>query len=564
MSEGSKIKSIGFKTIVTKRIFIATLMAVIPTLLIFSIIAAFLFNAPFPQNRFYCYVVMLGLLSVYTCFCIVLVYHKLHYTFKNEKQYANELEFSNHQLKQAYEIIESSSIVVFEWTLVPGVPVKYVTNNISNFGYSAEEFYTGAIDYWDFVYEEDRERTQEIVWNARKENLTENKHTYRVKCKNGEIRWVEEWTLLERDSQGNPVAEKGILRDITDQVEAERKIHHLSFHDKLTGLHNRAFYDDALKKLDSSKEHPFSIVIGDMNGLKLANDAFGHPVGDELIKTTANIIKSACRKGDIVARIGGDEFSIILPNASREVASMVCSRIRAMCDAADSAPIQPSIALGYACKSSDLLSLSEILREAEDNMYKNKLNESKSIRSSIISSLKATLEEKSIESKEHSQRLKDMSLVLGKALDFTDSMMDELALTALMHDIGNIAVPDDILLKNGKLTNKEWETMSKHAEIGYHIILSSPKMSSIAEYILAHHEKWDGSGYPRSLKGEEIPIISRVISLVDAYDAMVNDRPYRKAMNKSDAILELERCSGSQFDPQLVKVFVALLSKQLK
>jgi HD-GYP domain-containing protein (c-di-GMP phosphodiesterase class II) len=199
------------------------------------------------------------------------------------------------------------------------------------------------------------------------------------------------------------------------------------------------------------------------------------------------------------------------------------------------------------------------MREAEDNMYRNKLNESRSIRSTIITTLQASLEEKTLETKEHAERIKVISLKIGEAIGLSRDALDELSIASSMHDIGKIGISDTILSKPGPLTTEEWQVMKKHPEIGYHILLSSPNMSRIAEYILAHHERWDGRGYPQGLKELEIPIISRIISVADSFDVMLSNRPYRKAMPKEEALKEIKRCSGTQFDPNLVEVFLGLM-----
>lgn len=472
------------------------------------------------------------------------------------KKYAN----LNERLKQAYDIIEKSSIVIFEWSMGMGTPVKFVTENISIFGYTPEDFYSGNIDFWDFVYEKDRQKTVQMVWNARKEKLTNYKHIYRVICKNGDIKWVEEWTLLERSKDGTPISEKGILRDITAQKEAEEKLLYLTYHDKLTGLFNRTYFDEIIYNLYENSSFPFSLIIGDLNGLKLTNDAFGHKEGDDLLINMSNILRKCCNEDDFICRIGGDEFAIIIPNSTEEVAGEICNRIRNCCKNSTTSPIKPSIALGYSTVKSSEKPISEIIREADDNMYRNKLNESNSIRSSIISSLQATLEKKTLETKEHAERIKDLCLKLGKKLKLSDSQMDELSIASVMHDIGKVAIPDSILLKPGQLNEEEWSIMKKHTEIGYHIILSSQNLIPIAHCVLCHHERWDGNGYPNNLKEEDIPIISRIISIVDSYDVMLNHRPYKKAFSKEEAIEEIKKCAGTQFDPNISKMFLDIIS----
>jgi HD-GYP domain-containing protein (c-di-GMP phosphodiesterase class II) len=197
-----------------------------------------------------------------------------------------------------------------------------------------------------------------------------------------------------------------------------------------------------------------------------------------------------------------------------------------------------------------------IMKETEDRMYRNKLLESNSVRSSIISSLRHTLFAKSYETEIHTQRLKQLAIQIGRSFGLTDSLLDELSLLATLHDIGKVAIPEETLIKPGKLTQKEWEIIWKHPEIGYRIAGQLPELAPIAEAILAHHEWWDGAGYPRGLKAEDIPLISRILSVVDAYDAMTNGRSYKKAVGHQEALEELKRGAGSQFDPEIVEMFL--------
>jgi HD-GYP domain-containing protein (c-di-GMP phosphodiesterase class II) len=153
-----------------------------------------------------------------------------------------------------------------------------------------------------------------------------------------------------------------------------------------------------------------------------------------------------------------------------------------------------------------------------------------------------------------------LCIKVGKKLGLGDAMIDELALLAVLHDIGKIAIPDHVLNKPDKLTEEEWKTMKTHSEIGFRIASESPDLSHIAYSILTHHENYDGTGYPKGLKGKEIPIISRIISILDAYDVMTHDRPYKKAIETEAAILEIRRCSGTQFDPDLIELCIAVFS----
>ncbi len=365
-------------------------------------------------------------------------------------------------------------------------------------------------------------------------------------------------SLLYRDDV--PCEIQTVAHDITDHKTAEAQIEYLTYKDRLTGLYNRLYFDMTMQDLELRRFQPITIIIGDMNGLKLANDAFGHSVGDELLVLTSSILEdSVSDLNAIVSRLSGDEFAILLLGIGKVGADMVCERIRKSCEEVTMPRMKPSIALGFASWNSSMTLLEETMREAEDNMYHNKLNESKSIRSAIIHSLQASLEEKTTETRSHAERLRTLGLRLGKRIGLGANDMDELALAAVMHDIGKIGIPDNVLMKRGPLEDDEWQIMRKHPEIGYHIILSSPSMSKVAEFILAHHERWDGKGYPRGLQRENIPLISRIISVVDSYDVMTSDRPYKTAITPEMALKEIERCSGSQFDPFVAAAFIKMV-----
>ena len=348
--------------------------------------------------------------------------------------------------------------------------------------------------------------------------------------------------------------------DISERREREEKIFCLSYQDVLTGLYNRAFFAEECIRLNTRRMLPISIIMGDVNGLKLTNDAFGHDEGDKLIKEVADILRSCCRNEDIIARIGGDEFSILLPQTTDEEVKEICARIYAKCakckDAAEKKSYYPSISLGHATKTELHISIDTLQKEAEDFMYRRKLLEQKSMHSSLISSIRATMNERSHETEEHSERMILLSVALGKILHLSDEQLFELDLLSRLHDIGKISIEEYILSKPGQLTNNEWPKVKLHPEVGCRIAQYSPDLIGIAYYILCHHERWDGNGYPQNLSGENIPLLSRIISIVDSYDAMTQDRPYRTAMAKDDAIAEIKAHSGAQYDPTLSRVFV--------
>ncbi len=379
--------------------------------------------------------------------------------------------------------------------------------------------------------------------------------------KNGVKRIISSSEAFIRDESDNILGVVIVFRDITLDKKKEEEVKYLGYHDSMTGLYNRAYFEKAPNNLDEKRYLPLGIIMGDSNGLKMVNDVFGHEEGDRLLRGITEIFRKVCSADDIIARIGGDEFAVILPHTSIERMNAVTTNIKRMCSMSTGDPIYPSVALGAAVKTDVTQSIETIYKLAEDRMYNNKLVESKSIRSSIIVSLKKTLEERTHETEAHAQRMNEISMRVGRILGLNDNELDELSLLAMLHDIGKIAIPDYILGKKDKLSEEEWKVMKGHCEIGYRIAIASPELAHISDLILCHHERWDGSGYPQGLRAEEIPMLSRIISVVDAFDAMTNDRPYHKAISREEALAELKRCSGTQFDPHIAAKAISVISK---
>ncbi|MGD0153262.1 MAG: HD domain-containing phosphohydrolase [Thermacetogeniaceae bacterium] len=344
--------------------------------------------------------------------------------------------------------------------------------------------------------------------------------------------------------------------DITERKQAEERLRQLSYHDVLTGLYNRSYFEEELLRLDVERQLPLSIIIGDVNGLKLVNDTLGHQKGDELLARAAAILKRNSRNEDIVCRWAGDEFAILLPQTEKETANNICERIRSACQATEGEPVPISFSLGVATKESLATRTLLVIKEAEDAMYRDKLLDSRSTRFSMINFFKRALAEKSAETPEHCQRIVDIVTRIGGVLGLSAKEREELDILAALHDIGQVAIPKELLSKPYYLTEDEWKLIKRHPEIGEGIARLVPDLENVAEAILAHHEYWNGTGYPRGLKGEQIPLLSRILAIADAYDVMTNGRPYKKAISQKAAVEEIKMCAGTQFDPELVRLFV--------
>ncbi len=368
--------------------------------------------------------------------------------------------------------------------------------------------------------------------------------------------WI--WVRGEavKDSNNKIVSLWGTAQDITARKKNENELVYLSVHDHLTGLYNRRFFEQELRNLDTPENLPLSIIMCDVNGLKLINDSFGHDSGDTLLKKAADTIRKACREADVFARIGGDEFVLLLPKTSASESIKIANQIKELASKEKVANIELSISYGIDTKIDEKQSMLEIIANAENHMYRHKLYERSSIRSKTMDLIMNALFEKSSREAAHSKRVSSLCQSIAAEMQMNKDAINQMRIAGLIHDIGKIGVNESILNKPGSLTKNERIDIEKHPEIGWRLLSSTNEFSELAQFVLHHHERWDGRGYPNGLKGEEIQIEARIIAIADAYDAMTSERSYRKALSRQESIVELMKCSGTQFDPGIVHVFV--------
>ncbi len=357
------------------------------------------------------------------------------------------------------------------------------------------------------------------------------------------------------DANGQIYGVVMVFRDVTQEKQQREEIEYIMSHDPMTGLYNRWYMEELLNRYDQ-QDNTCALIMDDLNGLKLVNDAFGHNEGDRFIRKTAAILKRCSGMRDVVCRWGGDEFLILMPDAGTNDAEQLIEHVTERCKQESDEKLQLSIALGYALKIGRDDSINDVLRAAEQLTYRRKLMIEKSFRNSVINALLATLSAKSEETEEHAERLQHYCSQLGKIIGISNKELDEMSLFAMLHDIGKVGINDAILQKPGALTDAEWLEMKKHPEIGFRIAQNNVDLAPISEYILSHHEHWDGGGYPRGLKGEEIPVLARILAIVDAFDAMTNERIYSKPRSHEAAAEEILHCAGKQFDPDIATAFV--------
>ena len=344
--------------------------------------------------------------------------------------------------------------------------------------------------------------------------------------------------------------------DITLERQKQKEIEYLNYHDYLTNLYNRRYFVRSYHRMVSNNGFPLGIMMIDINGLKIINDAYGHNQGDITIKLVSKLLMRVFDKEDVVARIGGDEYAVLAPGKNAQQMQAYKEKITELVKEISVGNIEISLAIGYDIVMDSDKDIDELLSTAENYLYRHKVTVGTSIRNHAIKAILNTLTDKYHEEKVHSERVSTFCKMIGTELGISKEEVDLLELAGMYHDIGKISIPDAILNKPGKLTYEEFEIIKTHTQAGYQILKAADEYSGLAEYALSHHERWDGKGYPKGLKETEIPLFSRIINVADSFEAMTADRPYRKGMSVEEAIVEIRRCSGSQFDPQIAMIFV--------
>jgi len=380
-----------------------------------------------------------------------------------------------------------------------------------------------------------------------------------------------------------------------DNARFMEEVETIAITDSLTGLYNhREFQKRLMEEIERGKRYgkEFSLLMLDMDHFKVINDTHGHPVGDAVLKETAKIIKKSVRNVDLPARYGGEEFAVILPETSGEQAKKVAERIRKAIDQSsfaipDGHPVHLSISVGIASFPLDADSREGLIISADEALYfakergRNKVcsyhetfksaiekNQGKLAellhdpRMKTIRDLAAAVDAKSPYTRGHTEAVVQYSLQLAEALNLSEGDQRSLQLASLFHNIGMVSIPDTLLNKPGPLSIEEQKIIQAHPSLAQMLIRESAQLEPVLPAILYHHERYDGKGYPNGLEGEEIPFLARVLGVVEAYHAMISIRPYRRKLTPQQAIEELKRNSGHQFDPRVVEAFVKLLKDQ--
>ena len=353
-----------------------------------------------------------------------------------------------------------------------------------------------------------------------------------------------------------------VFHDITSMRKTYFELEQSTLYDALTGLYNKQSYLTQVPQWNDSRYWPVAVGVCNINGLRSINDQYGTAYGDFVMQQLARYVRIHIDEDTFAAKLDNGDILAVMEGKTHEDAAAIFEEIKRDLEKFFSKDHEVHVEYGIAVKERDDVTMERVLSDARTSMQNKKMLRDNSASSSLVDSLKQTLSESDYETEEHVERTREMAARLGKRMNLSDSDIGKLELLAVLHDIGKVAIPHHVLVKKGKLNDEEFKIMQQHTVKGYRIAKSSPELGDIADCILSHHEKWDGTGYPNHLKGEEIPLLARIISAVDSHDVMVHNRPYHQAMPEEDAIKELRRCAGTQFDPHIVEVFTALLEEE--
>lgn len=467
---------------------------------------------------------------------------------------SSEIRSAKEQFEQIFNLSPDASLIT---TLPDGKIVNFNLGFLNFTGFSQEDVQNKSVlDLNLYENPADREKLlEEITAN---QSIDDFELNFRNKDK--EIRiCAMSAKIIQMNNTPHIIS---IIRDITNRKKNEEAVLYLSYHDQLTGLYNRRFYEEELLRLDTPRNLPIALIMADVNGLKLINDAYGHQMGDKVLKEFAEILKKECRHDEIASRVGGDEFVVLFSHTDQQSVESIVKRLNVAVSQVQIDHTILSVSMGFALKEDPHDDLNDVFKRAEDAMYQHKLIISPSIKRATIDLIVNSIYERNHQEVIHSQAVSEYCQALARTLDFDTEAINQLGLAGLRHDIGEIAIDEAILTKSEKLSESEWAEIKRHPEIGYHILRSVNELAEIAKFVLEHHERWDGLGYPKGLKADEISLQGRIIAIADAYCTMTTERPYCRALTEAEAIKEIKKCAGLQFDENLARLFVEKVLQQ--
>lgn len=470
-----------------------------------------------------------------------------------------EAERALRESEEKYRLlIENSHDIIFRIT-TRGIFTFLSPSWTDILGYSVEE--AVGQSYQSYLHPDDIAPCKDFLQKVAVTGKRQSGLEYRIRHSDGTWRWHRTNATPWHDRDGSLVGLNGVACDISERKKTDREIRKLSFRDQLTGLFNRHYFVNELNRLESSRDYPISVMSADLDGLKLVNDSLGHREGDLYLQAGAKLLKKSLRRSDLLARIGGDEFALILPRTDQETGEALARRIRENIEDYNRGRkgLPVSMSIGLATSNSSTQSLEETFNLADSLMYKNKLVQSRRAKREIIHSMLSSLYRRNSYCGGNAEQVQEFCARLGTAAGLDEKRMADLLLLAQVQDLGMVTVPEDITSKGEDLNVLEREIVRQHAERGHRIALASPELADIADLLLHHHENWDGSGYPLGLEGGAIPVECRILAIADTFSAMINDRPNHVRLDHREALARIREMAGTRFDPELIELFVTLL-----
>lgn len=351
-----------------------------------------------------------------------------------------------------------------------------------------------------------------------------------------------------------------LIEDLTEQTNLKKSVEELSNRDILTKLYNRTAFDLFLYSKDEKLQYPVSISTCGINKFTIVNTSFGYDVGNQVLVEIAKLLLEYEAKNTYFRayRIGGDQFALVMPKTPNDVAEIEIENLKQKINSIEKFKFDINISCGLATAENINDSIIDIFTKAFDNKVKAKVYEGSSISTKTVDLIMNTLFAKNERENLHSERVSKIAREIAELYNLGTAFCNRVELAGKLHDIGKITVSEEILDKPGKLNNTEWEKIKKHPETGFMILSSVKEYLDFAHIVYSHHERWDGFGYPRGLSKNNSPLEARIIGVADAYDAMTVSRPYRRALTPKEAIDEIEKYSGTQFDPEVAEKIITL------
>lgn len=351
------------------------------------------------------------------------------------------------------------------------------------------------------------------------------------------------------------------VRNALKVVERIEKINYLRDHDQISQLHTRMYFEYNMNAYETPQYYPLTYLILDVDGLKIINDAYGRLAGDQIIQAIGAYLKLERKKQHLCARWGSDEFIVLLSDYSAIDCEILVTNLNKYLKKELHTFSEVNISFGYAIQKNHLVKEEAPIQVAEEHLHSNKILESNSVRGKLLESITHALHEKNPREENHSRRVSELCEEIAREMGFSEFEVKKVKMAGLMHDVGKIILDESILNKPGKLSQEEWEQIKKHPQMGYQILSASSDTIDIANAVLSHHERYDGKGYPKQLRGEEIPLLGRIICVADSYDAMTGPRTYKEVYSSEKAIKEILDNRGLQFDPDIADAFVRVMDK---